>query len=713
MVAIAVLLLPCAAHAKEATGKLVMANTTGEAVEKKTAGELDREGEEKTITVHADLLMMRAADPTDETRRSADFIDRQLAGPNSTLQTVMNTFSGIEGGALGRVHFRGDEKGPGFSIDGMPMPIQLETRSSQWIDPRFLDFVSLKAGGLDASEANPTIDLSPQIGAGQPCLDILPTVGTLGTTDILMRAAGSNKKGDFQYYIGAQHGETDLREEPPDPRSQTLNNHGGDTNLLARLNLKKEKDLLGLTMAYENSRLGVPQTPLNGAAGVRQDIPEESFLGVLSWKRIIEKNADFKLGLVYLQARQDMTNNGIYTPYVAMSPELSPELAEDNLPLNPEDFGSPYIATSRLSTSQLQPTFELNYRPTDCQNIKVGALADFINTQQFVDITDAGGGGGLPNPENLDTPPTKFLADASRQGFFGSAWFSHSFPLFKDWMTFNYGLRGDTFNDGATVSGSQLSPRLNLALAFSETQSLHLSFNRYFQPPPLEFDPSGRTVARPQRTSAYEISYEFQPARQVLGKLSLVYNDYQDRLEMGMLIPNSNIPLYTPVTFDKALYRGIEFSINTQHPLGWNGFVTATVGEAKPLSPEPDGDIESYFDDDQRVQLTGGLSHQWKKGWLVSADFLYGSGYPQNAIPEYNEAGINPFGLVGERFPRFITNLRLGWLPEDRKGKSGSGVSLVVQNLFDTRPILHFQSDYSGTRFVPEQRIMLIGSLRW
>src|SRR5207253_4030813 len=119
-------------------------------------------------------------------------------------------------------------------------------------------------------------------GTDKPYGEILPTVGTLGTTDIVARAGGT--AGSFQYFVGARHGETDLRQESPNPTRQTLGNHGKDTNVVAHLRRETPDDFLGLTLVSQTSNLPNPLTPSSAAAGVSQNVDENNYLGVLSWK---------------------------------------------------------------------------------------------------------------------------------------------------------------------------------------------------------------------------------------------------------------------------------------------------------------------------------------------------------------------------------------------------------------------------------------------
>jgi len=141
--------------------------------------------------------------------------------------------------------------------------------------------------------------------------------------------------------------------------------------------------------------------------------------------------------------------------------------------------------------------------------------------------------------------------------------------------------------------------------------------------------------------------------------------------------------------------------------------LAGTVSWARPLAAGDTGIIYEYNDHDQRLQLTAGLSHHWDNGLTVAGDIFYGTGYPQDALGLYNAVGIAPYGLTQQRVPRFLANLSLNYWPKCEPLSVEYGGSLQVLNLFDQHPLLNFFSDFSGTRFVSQRRILLNGMVRF
>lgn len=108
----------------------------------------------------------------------------------------------------------------------------------------------------------------------------------------------------------------------------------------------------------------------------------------------------------------------------------------------------------------------------------------------------------------------------------------------------------------------------------------------------------------------------------------------------------------------------MELSLQTYNETGWNGFVSTTIGEARPTEPGVDNEISRI----QRPRPEGAdhcrCLYTWENGLSAAADVLYGSGFPKEALPLYNSIGISPYGLSGDRQDRFITNLSLQYMPK-------------------------------------------------
>ena len=661
-------------------------------------------GGDSTFSVRDTKLLIDTKNPTEGsvTKRDREFLDRQLT--ERSLQGILTTVPGMQRNSMGQTHVRGEHKSVAFSLDGVAVPIPQASTTSQPIDTEFLQSVSVRTGSMDGSQGGQTgMVLDAQTPDDvDPFFSATTRVGNLGQIENVFKAGGRNDEGDFSFFLGGKLAQTNLQFEAPDPRQQTLQNKGNTQSYMMRMTGRSDMDQVSGTVSYQKNNYQLPQTEQNFLAGVRQDQVDENAMGLLSWKRKVDETSDLMTSFSYLRSSQQVRGNGVFTPWVGFNPNISQELADSGLPAEPTNPGSPYLPFTDLVIEQVQPAMTYTERFGERAHLTAGINANFIKSSQKVNLQDPGAGGGLPGGGS------SFATNLDRRGYTAAAFFNHTFPL-NDQFTVNYGLRAETFDNGINVKTGQISPLFNLAWAPNERNVVRLSYNRSFQAPPLELDVSGQTVVLPQRLSTYELSYETQLSDTLTGKAALVRKDYKDQVDIGLLILNSNIPLYAPVNYATARYQGFELSLNTHNPTGWNGFLAATLSEARPLTPGVYATVlTDYNDHDQRLQTTGGVSYLWDNGLSVAVDGFYGSGFPQPAIPQYNAVGITPYGISTERTPRWLANLNIQYKPEE-----DVSAGLQVLNVFDSRPLLNFYSAFSGTRFVQQRRILLNASIKF
>jgi outer membrane receptor protein involved in Fe transport len=662
----------------------------------------------EVVEVRDNRLLVNSTDPNAgaTTMRDREFIQRLT--DRGSLPAVLATVPGTASNSLGQVHVRGEHRALSLSLDGVDLPLATAGSTTQSLDPEFIEAAEVTLGNFDASRGGQTgavINARTPGEGDDPFVDLTAKVGDYGQSELLLKAGGSNDSNTFTYFVGARRSTSDVYLEAPTPRTQDLNNRGELLSFLLRLNGRQDKNRYGMTLSHQSADFGIPQTPENFAAGVRQGQQDSNTLALASWSHELTEDDDLLFALALQKNDQRVRSNGVFTPYFAVPEGLQEELASDRFPLDPERPGSPYLPTTDLSILQIKPSLDFTHRFAENHRLKAGLTANFIDSEQRLSITDPGGGGGLPNPVGLGVP-VELLAAVSRSAFNGGIYLDHTYPLGES-VVLNYGLRAETFDNGAGVSTGQLSPRLNLSYAPTEQQALRLSYNRLFQPPPIELDVSGQTEVLPQRTHLYELSYENQFAPSLVGKIAFVYKDFQDQVDIGLLIPNSNIPVFAPINFARAEYKGIEASLTSTNSDGWNGFLALTVSEARPTEGSIfSGPPPEFNDHDQRVQATAGVSYTWENGLSTGVDVLYASGFPQEGLPLYNSVGIQPFGFSGERVDRFITNFNLEYRPQQRDGGVLGG-GIQVFNVFNDRSLVNLFSEFSGSRYVTGRRFML------
>lgn len=57
----------------------------------------------------------------------------------NSLQAVMSTVPGVQTNSSGQVHVRGEHKSLSLSLDGVDLPVAIESSTTQPIDPEFID----------------------------------------------------------------------------------------------------------------------------------------------------------------------------------------------------------------------------------------------------------------------------------------------------------------------------------------------------------------------------------------------------------------------------------------------------------------------------------------------------------------------------------------------------------------------------------------------
>lgn len=665
--------------------------------------DLTKPGKAVGVYVKAKRILVNSKDPNGSSSyKNRRFMEKQMASDH-TLQGVVNLTAGVTLDSQGLLHFRGEHRSMGLAIDGVLLPIPLQSQIGSLVDPRFLEEVEVRTGSYDSTfsgQLGGVLNLVARRGGTVSKASLEPEVGDHGTLGMMGYASGSSPNHKFGYYFGIQTHHTQLRIEPPTPNQQQLNNQGDDTNSLVHLNFDDAKDKLNLTLATQNLRLNLPNTPIAENAGVRQWQRENNVLGVFSWRREWSPDTQMLLGFSFLSSHQGVGNNGIFTPWILANPITMPHANQQGLPQNPEDPGSPFLPSLSRTGSQKLATLAFTHQFSEKHSLRFGGTANFIHLQDDLNILDAGGAGTLPNRTG------RYTASDRRDGFNGGV-FIGDFISLTPRLTGNFGVRLDRYHNGVNVKTMQISPLLNFVYAFSPAESIRWSYNRLFSAPPLEPDPTGSTRVVPQKTTAYELSYENQLDKNLVLRVGGYLKNYRDALDLALLIPLSNLPVFVPDNFPKGQTVGSELSLHTDQAKGLNWFFNFSGTSMHILEPQSGTTEIPLVDHFENVLLTSGVSYEWQNGFYLSFDQKYGSGYPQDAIKTYNEDHISPFGIHGTT-SRLIGNVNLGWKPYD-----GIGGSLQIFNLFNTHRVINFLSNFSGTRFVKERQIVLNLFLRF
>jgi outer membrane receptor for ferrienterochelin and colicin len=555
--------------------------------------------------------------------------------------------------------------------------------------------------------------------------------------------------------------------EPQQPDNQTAHNTGSDLNEFGKFRFAtSHRDTLNLTLSRSpgtleiGNRTGLPSSfasagqgfgfqGLRNADGSRpdataanpmglgadnlpllsqqaegQDITqrEVSEFGTLSWRRELSARETGLFAITLLHSGQDVHNN-------------NPAVDLLNLPIDNSIEYNP-TAIRNVHHVQIMSSLASNRGP---HQFKTGFLLDDQNGNESYNLipasqlaldalaalspalapagsvqTDAQGN---PVTDVNGNPVYKASSGAStnlqvhRSGFYRAGYIQDTWHSSRKFVV-NYGLRADWYKQGQNlgqpvVDVKTISPRLNFSYKPDPKTALRWSYNKLFNTPPLAQGAVVGQPIQPEILDQYDVSVE----RDISGEkgpqqsLHLAYyiKDIRNQVDTGLLIPGSQIGIYSAVNFQIGGVHGIEFSYDLKPPKGRTyGFDAAfnySYSIARPNGKDNTGaNVPDFNDHDQRNTVSLDLGYTWKSGMVASLSIDHGSGLASSAIP--------PSTL---RIPRTQVDVRFSTGPRLFKGRGGVGVS--VENLLDDRTVINFQSAFSGTRFQSARRILLNANL--
>ncbi len=241
------------------------------------------------------------------------------------LRSLIESTPGVMNDSYGNVISRGEHNAINYVVDGVIIPEAAGVlQQSQPISPRSLQSAQVDIGGYEAQDgggplgavarlktlpilSKPNLTVGQQIGG--------PMAGSIyynGSTAFSQDPASKWHKLRLES-SGSFRG-TSMRIAPP---TKTFgNNHGADINVLARLEyLLTPRDTLRLTVAINESFLGVPTPTLSNQFGVRQTQYDRQDYFTLSYRHKFEKFFDeFNLHLLNGFYAESYRSNNVFDP---------------------------------------------------------------------------------------------------------------------------------------------------------------------------------------------------------------------------------------------------------------------------------------------------------------------------------------------------------------------------------------------------------------
>jgi outer membrane receptor protein involved in Fe transport len=586
-----------------------------------------------------------------------DSIDALPLGDATPLNEVLLQAPGVVNDSYGQLHVRGDHADLQYRLNGVIIPESI-SGFGQALDTRIIDSLSFLTGALPAQYGYRTagvVDITTRSGASAGNGgNVALTAGSFGTLNPSVELHGSD--GAWSGFFTGSYLESDTGIENPTSSRDAIHDHTNQLKGLGDLSyLIDESTRLSFLFGVTNNRFEIPNNPAQA--------PLYPLEGVASFdsRDLDERQRErTRFGVLSLQGLIGATSYQASIGQRYTSVDYSPDPVGD---LIFTGVAGTIARSNRANTLQADFATPLG----DAHTVRYGLYASnehpVSDNSSLVFPADADGNPTSTTPITIvdNAPPI----DARTYGFYAQDEWQLS-----DRLTMNYGARADKV-DGY-VHESQLSPRLGLVYAATDTTTLHAGYARYFTPPPAELiAPSdialfqGTTNALPTNVNAEtksERSHYFDAgiSQKIGGDLTLgldaYYRKVTNLLDEGQF---GSALIFSPFNYAQGKVRGVELTANYTHD-GFTAYanVASSRAEGKDVVTGQynfEQDELDYIathwvhlDHDQRLTSSGGLSWLWD-GTRFGADYIYGSGLRADFA---NTAHLPQYGQVNASVDR-------------------------------------------------------------
>ena len=658
--------------------------------------------------------------------------------------------AGVAQDSNGQAHVRGEHGDISYVVDGVPLPDTLSGRQGAVVVSSTIQTLEIITGGF-----------APEFGAQTAAVlnvTTLQNVATLRTDYSLVGGSYGALSGDVtsvgpllggkaNYVLDLNGSRIRNFQEPQQPNHQDAHNFGESASGFARFRWSPTaNDALSLSLSGNPADIDIPNRTglpssfrssgqgfglfgLRNADGTRPDATDSTALGAgavvlpsqqgagqditerdtndfatLAYTRRLSKVSHAQLALTILHSGQDVTNDN---PSVSLgnlpvdsSIEYSPSVyrnahnvqlsgfADDIRGAHRLKAGFVYQNQSGVETYNLVPGSQL---ALDALAAIAPNLAPVGTASTSLDVN------GNPVYSATGSVPTVTI---DRKGFYAAGYVQDTWILGR--LTADYGLRLDAYEqslngDDAKTDALQLSPRLNFAYALEKRTQVHLSYNHLLNTPPIAQGALLGQVIKPEVLNQYDAAILRNIGHGQRVSLAYYYKQVNNQFDTALLIPGSQIGIYSTVSNQRAGVHGTEFSYDVSAPggIGWDGYLNYSYSAARPGGLDNTGEpVPQYNDHDQRQTVGAGAAYTWRSGASAALTYELGSGLASSVVPP-----------SAHRTPQDEFDLKL--FTGNRLFHGRAGLTLDVENLFNSLKVINFQSDFSGTRFQQGRRITL------
>jgi outer membrane receptor protein involved in Fe transport len=563
-----------------------------------------------------------------------DSIDALPLGDATSLNQVLLQAPGVVNDSYGQLHVRGDHADLQYRLNGVIIPESI-SGFGQTLDTRIIDNLSFLTGALPAQYGYRTagiVDITTKSGANEGNGgDVGLTAGSFGTLNPSFELHGSN--GAWSGFFTGSYLENDIGIENPTPSRDAIHDHTNQIKGLGDISyLIDESTRISFLFGATNNRFEIPNNP--------DQMPAYQLDGVTSFdsRDLDERQQEqTRFGVISLQGLLGATSYQASIGQRYTSVDYTPDPIGD---LIFTGVAGTIARSNRANTLQADFATPIGDAHTVRYGLYFSDEHPVANNTSLVFPADADG-------NQTSTTPITIVDDAPHIDARTYGVYVQDEWALNDRLTMNYGVRADKVD--AYVNESQLSPRLGLVYAASDTTTLHAGYARYFTPPPAELIAptdialfQGTTNALPTNVNAETLSershyFDAGVSQKIGGDLTLgldaYYRKVTNLLDEGQF---GSALIFSPFNYAHGKVRGVELTANYTHD-GFTAYanVASSRAEGKEVVTGQynfEQDELDYIathwvhlDHDQRLTSSGGLSYLWN-GTRFGADYLYGSG---------------------------------------------------------------------------------------
>jgi hypothetical protein len=235
-----------------------------------------------------------------ETNLDHRFIQEYKSG--NDLKQLLESTPGVMNDSYGNIITRGEHNAVNYVVDGVVIPEAAGVlQQTQPVSPRSLQSAQIDIGGYEAQDGGGPLGAVAHLKTlpilSKPNFTIGQQIGGPLAGSIYYNGSGAfsqnpnHKLNKLRFDSSGSFRGSTLRIAPPN--KTWANNRGADINVLARLEyLITPRDRLRLTVAINESFLGVPTSQLSRQFGVKQFQQDRQDYFTLSYRHKFEKFFD-------------------------------------------------------------------------------------------------------------------------------------------------------------------------------------------------------------------------------------------------------------------------------------------------------------------------------------------------------------------------------------------------------------------------------------